>query len=52
MGSYDVKIYDITERPDRAKKGSAKKPGRSYRVRWMVAGNRFERSFTTKALAD
>jgi integrase len=52
MSSYDVKIYDITERPDRARKGTGRRPGKSYRVRWTVAGHRFERSFTTKALAD
>lgn len=52
MSSYDVKVYEISERPDRAKIGTSKKPGRSYRVRWTVAGTRFERSFTTKALAN
>jgi hypothetical protein len=45
MSSYDVKIHDIANREDRGK-------GKSYRVRWIVAGRRRERSFTTKALAD
>ncbi len=50
--SYDVKVYDLAERPDRAKKGTGRRLGKSYRVRWAVAGQRFERAFTTKALAD
>jgi integrase len=45
MSTYDVKVHDIAHREDRGK-------GKSYRVRWVVAGKRFERSFTTKALAD
>ncbi len=45
MTSYDVKIHEIGKRDDRGK-------GKSYRVRWVVAGKRFERSYTTKALAD
>lgn len=45
MSTYDVKIHDISNRADRGK-------GKSYRVRWVVAGRRFERSYTTKALAD
>jgi integrase len=52
MSIYDVKVYAITERPDRAKTGTGKRQSKSYRVRWAVAGKRFERSFTTKALAD
>jgi integrase len=45
MSTYDVKVHDIAKRDDRGK-------GKSYRVRWIVAGKRFERSFITKALAD
>ncbi|GAB7041239.1 site-specific integrase [Catenuloplanes niger JCM 9533] len=45
MSSYDVKIHDMGKRDDRGK-------SKSHRVRWVVAGKRFERSFTTKALAD
>lgn len=45
MSTYDVKVHDIAHRADRGK-------GKSYRVRWIVAGKRFERSFVTKALGD
>ncbi len=45
MSSYDVKVHDLGKRDDRGK-------SKSHRVRWVVAGKRFERSFTTKALAD
>jgi hypothetical protein len=37
MSTYDVKIHDISKREDRGK-------GKSYRVRWVVDGKRFERS--------
>lgn len=45
MSTYDVKVHDLGKRDDRGK-------GKSHRVRWVVAGKRFEKSFTTKALAD
>jgi hypothetical protein len=45
MSTYDVKVHDLSKRDDRGK-------GKSYRIRSIVAGKRFERSFTTKALAD
>ena len=49
MNDFNVKVYAISERSDR--QGPTSKV-RLYRVRWMVAGRRFERSFMTKALAD
>jgi hypothetical protein len=45
MSTYDVKVHDLSHREDRGK-------GKSWRVRWVVASKRFERSFTTKTLAD
>ncbi|MFG2110159.1 tyrosine-type recombinase/integrase [Micromonospora chersina] len=45
MSTYNVKIHDISKRADRGK-------SKLYRVRWAVAGQRRERSFVTKALAD
>ncbi|SCG55524.1 tyrosine-type recombinase/integrase [Micromonospora inositola] len=45
MSTYNVKIHDISKRADRGK-------SKAYRVRWAVAGQRRERSFITKALAD
>lgn len=44
MSSYDVRIYSIlTNRNQR---------GRTYTVRWQVAGRRFRKTFSTRALAE
>lgn len=44
MSTYDVRIYRIqTNRNQR---------GTSYTVRWQIAGRRYSRTFTTKALAE
>jgi integrase len=45
MNSFDVRVYDIVTRSDRA----LVKP---HRVRWKVGHKRFEKSFSTKRLAD
>lgn len=44
MSSYDVKIHELQERH-----GTKSKP---WRLRWTVDGRRFERRYSTKALAD
>jgi hypothetical protein len=43
VSGFDVISFDIKKREGR---------NRPYRVRWAVAGRRFEKSFRTKALAD
>jgi integrase len=44
VSSYNVKVYDLRAHPGR--------PGRPWRLRWLVEGKRFERRYATKALAD
>lgn len=48
--SYDVQVHKIEERRYPSTKGG--KPRVSYRVRWVVAGDRFGDTFQTKALAE
>jgi integrase len=52
VSEYDVKVYALSERTDRGGKRSGRAQVKLYRVRWVVDGTRFERSFTTNALAD
>ncbi|GAA3335468.1 site-specific integrase [Amorphoplanes nipponensis] len=44
MKSFEFQVWEITKRVDRKAK--------PYRVRWAVAGKRFEDTFRTKALAN
>lgn len=49
MRSYNVKVYELTER--RPKAGEKRRP-KPWRLRWVVEGHKHERRYTTKALAD
>lgn len=49
MTSYDVTVHELFERKP---KPGEKRRRRHWRLRWVVAGRRFDLWFATKALAD
>jgi integrase len=50
MSTYDVRIWSIEEHKGKDRK--THKPKSTFRVRWVVAGQRFGDSFATRPLAE
>lgn len=50
--TYDVRIWSIREHESKRANGSAKKPKKTYSLRWIVAGKTFSESFPNRALAE
>ena len=52
MSTYEVRIWAISEYKGRAAATSGGKARSTYRLRWLVGGKRFGKSFQTRALAE